>query len=147
MPQVAVDPVDSGGEWSGRSEGHTVTVELRAPSIEAGLARAVEGFADALGEVHPSATTEQHRVEVTGATPSALLLAVLEECLRTRRDGRLAVTLTDAALDGDELEATVHTVELGPHNGRATLGSVISWHEVTLEPGTDGDWSGRIVAR
>lgn len=144
---MAVDPVDSGGEWSGRSEGHTVTVELRAPSIEAGLARAVEGFADALGEVHPSAATEQHRFTVTSPTPSGLLLAVLEECLRCRRDGQLAVTLTDAELDGDELQATVHTVEHGAHRGRATLGSVISWHEVALEPGADGDWSGRIVAR
>lgn len=144
---MAVDPVDAGGEWSGGSEGHAVAVEFHAPSLEAGLARAVEGFADALGEVHPSAATDQHRFAAEASTPSGLLLAVLEECLRCRREGRFALTLTDPEVAGDELRATLHTVPADAHRGHHPLGAVVSWHEVTLEPGADGAWSGRIVAR
>lgn len=148
MPQVAVDPVDAGGEWSsGSSEGHTLSVELSAPSFEAALARAVEGFADVLGEVHPSVPMDEHQLATSGSSPSAQLLAVLEECLRCRRDGRLAVTLTDVEHDGDELFATVHSVPVDPDHDHHVLGPVVSWHEVTLESANDGSWSGRIVAR
>ena len=66
-PSVAVDPVDAGGEWSsGSSEGHTLAIELSAPTLEAALARAVEGFADVLGEVHPSVTMDQHELAASG---------------------------------------------------------------------------------
>jgi hypothetical protein len=145
---VAVDPVDAGGEWSsGSSEGHTLSVELCAPSFEAALARAVEAFADALGEVHPSVEMDQHELVAAGVSPSAQLLAVLEECLRCRRDGRLAVTLSDVEQAGEDLRATVHSVPVDPEHDHASLGPVVSWHEVTLEPAGDGTWSGRIVAR
>ena len=148
MLRVTVDPVDAGGEWSsGSSEGHTLAVDLHAPSFEAALARAVEGFADALGEVHPSVTMEQHQLATSGSSPSAQLLAVLEECLRCRRDGRLAVTLSDVEQDGDELFAVIHSVPVSAEHQHAQLGAVVSWHEVTLEPADDGAWSGRIVAR
>lgn len=145
---MAVDPVDAGGEWSsGSSEGHTVAIDLHAPTFEAALARAVEGFADALGEVHPSVPTGQHELVAVGASPAALLLAVLEECLRCRRDGRLAVTLTDVERRADGLRAVVHSVPVDPDHQHAALGPVLSWHEVALEPAPDGTWSGRIVAR
>jgi SHS2 domain-containing protein len=145
---VAVEPVDAGGEWSsGSSEGHTLAIELRAPTMEAALARAVEGFADVLGEVHPSVSMDQHELDASGSSPSALLLVVLEECLRCRRDGRLAVTLTDVEQEGDDLRATVHSVPVDPEHDHPALGPVVSWHEVTLEPSSDGDWYGRIVAR
>ena len=145
---MAVDPVDAGGEWSsGSSEGHTLAIELSAPTLEAALARAVEGFADVLGEVHPSVTMDQHELAASGTSPSALLLVVLEECLRCRRDGRLAVTLTDVEHDGTQLRAVVHSVAVDPEHDHPGLGPVVSWHEVTLEPSSDGDWSGRIVAR
>lgn len=145
---VGVDPVDAGGEWSSASsEGHALAVDLHAPTFEAALARAVEAFADALGEVHPSIPMDQHDLTASAHSPSAMLLAVLEECLRCRRDGRLAVTLSGVSHDGDDLFAVVHSVAVDPEHDHPALGPVVSWHEVTLEPGSDGDWSGRIVAR
>ena len=139
--------VDAGGDWSGGTTGHALAIEFTAPTLEASLARAVEGFADALGEIHPSMSTERHGFEVQATTPSALLLAVLEECLRCRREGRFAVGLTDAVIVDDVLAAGIDTVDADDPRVHVAVPPVISWHEVTLEPGSGGDWSGRIVAR
>jgi hypothetical protein len=139
--------VDAGGDWSGGATGHALAIEFIAPTLEAGLARAVEGFADALGEIHPSMTTERHGFEARAATPSAFLLAVLEECLRCRREGRYAVGLSDAVIVDDLLSAGIDTVAADDPRVHSAVPPVISWHEVALEPGEGGDWSGRIVAR
>ena len=71
--------VDAGGDWVRAATSHALAIEFTAPTLEASLARAVEGFADALGEIHPSMATERHGFETRTTTPSALLLAVLEE--------------------------------------------------------------------
>jgi hypothetical protein len=139
--------VDAGGDWIGGTAGHAVAIEFSAPTLEAGLARAVEGFADALGEIHPSMATERHGFEARAATPSALLLAVLEECLRCRLEGRYAVGLTDAVIVDDLLSAGIDTVAADDPRVHTAVPPVISWHEVSLEPAAGGAWTGRIVAR
>lgn len=139
--------VDAGGDWIGGTTGHALAIEFTAPTLEAGLARAVEGFADALGEIHPSMTTERHGFETRAATPSAFLLAVLEECLRCRLEGRYAVGLADAVIVDDLLSAGIDTVAADDPRVHAAVPPVISWHEVALEPGVGGAWTGRIVAR
>jgi hypothetical protein len=72
---------------------------------------------------------------------------VLEECLRSRRDGTVAVGLSDLVIDGDSLRAAMDTVQADLPHVHSELAPVISWHEVTLEPEPGGGWSGRIVAR
>lgn len=139
--------VEADGDWNGIADRHTLAVEFSGPTLEATLTRAVEGFADALSDVHPSMVADRHRIEVRAATPAALLLAVLEECLRCRREGRFAVGLADPVVDGDVLTAGVDTVPVDDPHVQSSLPPVISWHEVSLEAGPGGDWSGRIVAR
>lgn len=139
--------VDADGDWIGAATGHALAIEFTAPTIEASLARAVEGFADVLGEIHPSMTTERHGFEARAATPSALLLAVLEECLRCRREGRYAVGLSDGVFVDDLFSAGIDTVPADDPHVHAALPPVISWHEVVLERADGGSWAGRIVAR
>jgi SHS2 domain-containing protein len=139
--------VETEGDWNERTRSHALAVEFSGPTLEASLTRAVEGFADALGDIHPSMATERHPFEARAATPSALLLAVLEECLRCRREGRFAVGLANPVVVDDVLTAGVDTVAADDPHVQPSLPPVISWHEVLLEPGPGGVWSGRIVAR
>ena len=139
--------MDADGDWSGVLDGAAIAVEFSGPTLEATLARAVEGFAESFVDIHPSVVAGQHVFDVTSPTPSGLLLAVLEECLRSRRDGTVAVGLSDLVIDGDSLHAAMDTVQADLPHVHSELGPVISWHEVTLEPGPDGGWWGRIVAR
>lgn len=139
--------VEAEGDWSGLAGAHALAVEFSGPTLEATLTRAVEGFADALGDIHPSMIAERHQFRAQAPNSSALLLAVLEECLRCRREGRFAVGLADPVVTGDLLSAGIDTVAADDPHLQASLPPVISWHEVTLEPGASGDWSGRIVAR
>ena len=139
--------VEADGNWSDVTAGPAIAVEFTGPTLESTLHRAVEGFADAFADVHPSMVAEHHRIEVQAATPSAMLLAVLEECLRCRRDGRFAVGLADPVVDGEVLRADVDTVRADDRHLQPALAPVVSWHEVTLEPDAVGGWSGRIVAR
>lgn len=128
--------------------GHGLAFDFDGPSLAATLSRAVEVFAESVADVHPSLVAAHHRVELAGATPSALLLAVLEECLRRGREGEVAVGLDASVVDGGVLRGTVATVPADDPHVAATLPSVLSWHEVSLEPdGTDGAWRGRVVAR
>lgn len=128
-------------------DGHAIAVEFSGPTLEATLARAVEGFAESFVDIHPSLVAGHHRFEVVAPTPSGLLLAVLEECLRSRHDGTVAVGLSDLVIEGDTLRAAMDTVQADQPHVRSDLAPVISWHEVTLEPCPRGGWSGRIVAR
>jgi SHS2 domain-containing protein len=123
-----------------------IAFEFQGPTLEDSLARAVDGFAAVFADVHPSLATSDHSVEVCGATPAALLLGVLEECLRRGREGEVAVSLLPGSLVGDVLPATVRTVPCDDPHVIATLPPVMSWHEVSLDPDADG-WHGRVVAR
>src|SRR5688500_11358911 len=127
--------VEAEGDWSGLGGGPPLAVEFSGPTLEATLTRAVEGFADALGDIHPSMLAERHAFEARAVTPSALLLAVLEECLRCRREGRFAVGLVDPVVVDDVLTASLDTVAADDPHVQPSLPPVISWHEVTLEPG------------
>jgi len=130
------------------SVGHHLAFEFDGPTIGATLGRAVEVFAEAVADIHPSLVADAHPVELTGATPAALLLAVLEECLRCGREGRVAVGLDCAVLDG-VLRGSMATVPLDDPHVAAALPSVLSWHEVSLDPAPSdgGRWRGRVVAR
>lgn len=138
---------DTDGSWSRLSNGpHVVAYEFAAPSIEAALGRAVEGFADAVVDVHPSTTTARHAAVLTADTPSALLLAVLEECLRCGKEGRIPVALVGPALSGSELRTEIDTVPADDPHVHGELPHVLSWHELTMETDPDGGWKGRVVA-
>lgn len=139
--------VEAEGEWSGIAERHSLAIEFSGPTLAATLARAVEGFADAVSDIHPSMVAERHTVELRAPTPSAMLLAVLEECLRCRREGRFAVGLAEPTIEGDVLRAGVDTVPADDPHVQTSLPPVISWHEVCVEAGPSGEWSGRILAR
>jgi hypothetical protein len=139
--------VEADGDWSGLADSHALAMEFSGPTLEATLTRAVEGFADALGDVHPSMVAQRHQFEARASTPSALLLAVLEECLRCRREGRFAVGLSDPVIVDDVLTAGVDTVPVDDPHLQSSLPPVISWHEVRLDVNPGGDWSGRIIAR
>lgn len=139
--------VDAEGDWTGVLDGHAIAVEFSGPTLASSIARAVEGFAESLVDIHPSVTVQHRPFSVSAPTPSGLLLAVLEECLRSRRDGSVAVGLSDLVVEGDRLAAELDTVEADHPHVHSELAPVISWHEVSLEPGPHGGWTGRIVAR
>lgn len=138
--------LESDGSWTDLGSGRVVAFEFHAATVEACLARAVEGFAAAFAEAHPSVEACGHPVVLTGTTPSALLLAVLEECLRRAREGEVAVGFGSATLDGDIVRGTVEVVPAAEPRVHASLPHVLSWHEVSLDPDADG-WHGRVVAR
>ena len=124
-----------------------LSFEFEGPTLAATLGRAVEVFAESVADVHPSlVAAATHDVELAGATPSALLLAVLEECLRRGREGEVAVTLDATVADG-VLHGVVGTVPVADPHVEAALPHVVSWHEVCLEPdGERGAWRGRVCA-
>jgi hypothetical protein len=127
--------------------GHHLAFEFHGPTLAATLGRAVEVYAESVADVHPSLVASSHPVELAGATPPALLLAVLEECLRCGRDGDVAVGL-DATLADGILRGSLSTVPAHDPHVAAALPHVVSWHEVSLEPTGNGDgWRGRVVAR
>lgn len=139
--------MEADGDWSGELEGHALAVAFSGPSFEATLARAVEGFAQAFVDIHPSVVARRSPFSVVAPTPSGLLLGVLEECLRTQRDGRVAVGLFDVELAEGSLTASIDSVEADHPHVHSGLSPVISWHEVSIEPCPGGGWAGRIVAR
>ena len=127
-----------------------LTFEFDGRSLAAALERAVERFADAVADVHPSmaAAAEDVDIEVNATTPPALLLAVLEECLRRGHEGRLAVGLDATVDDGVVLRGRLSTVALDDPRVTADLPTVLSWHELSLgHDGEVGGWRGRVVAR
>jgi hypothetical protein len=128
--------------------GQHIALDFAGPTLASALGRAVEVFAEAVADVHPSLATEVHRVELAGVTPAALLLSVLEECMRRGREGQVAVALDGEVADDGVLRGVVSTVPVADPRVAAALPHVVSWHEVSLEPdGQDGGWRGRIVAR
>ena len=127
--------------------GQQLAYDFEGPTLAASLGRAVEGYAESVADVHPSLTPDRHDIELTGATPSALLLAVLEECLRRGREGLVAVALEGTVVDDGVLRAVVSTVPAHDPHVAAALPHVLSWHEVSLEPDDVGGWRGRVVAR
>jgi hypothetical protein len=141
--------IDADGSYTELATGHGFAFELEAPSLEACLARAVEAFAESVADVHPCAATEAHAVELIGATPSALLLGVLEECLRCGREGEVAVGLLGGEVVDGVLRGVVETVAAAGGSGtRGAFPHVLSWHEVSMDDDpASGTWRGRVVAR
>jgi len=143
---MTLDPVHNGVS-NGTSLPHgSLTFDLAGPSVEACLAGAVEDFAEAFAEVHPSVSGSTHWIELHASTPPALLLAVLEECLRRGREGEVVVDL-QPRWDGDRLVATIEVVAAADAHVRASAPHVVSWHEVSLAEDPGGGWSGRVEVR
>ena len=142
---MALDP---DGSYTALATGHGLAFELAGPTIAACLERAVEAFAESVADIHPSRLTTPHAVEITGPTPSALLLGVVEECLRWAREGRVAVCLHDGEVTDGVLHGVVETVAAGDAGLRGALPHVLSWHEVSMDGDpASGRWRGRVVAR
>jgi hypothetical protein len=133
---------DSSYRYLGNGTG--LVLEVRGPTVGSCLARAVEGFSATFADVHPSVVGGDHCIRIDDASPSELLLAVLEEALRLGRQGRLAVTA--AARDGDgRTDIVFETVPFAAARLAGELPPALAWHDVRLEP--DGDvWLGRAVA-
>ena len=140
--------LDADGSYTELATGTGFAFELEAPSLAACLARAVEAFAECVADVHPSIVARSHPVAIEGATPSALLLGVLEECLRCTREGELAVSLRGANVVGDVLRGVMDSVTATDAGIRGAMPHVVSWHEVGIDNDpASGTWRGRVVAR
>ena len=140
--------LDADGSYTELATGRAFAFELEAPSLAACLARAVDAFAESVADVHPSIVTEGRAVEITGATPSALLLGVLEECLRCAREGEVAVSLEGVEIAGDRVRGVIQTAPAEESGLRGALPHVLSWHEVGIDDDpASGTWRGRVVAR
>ncbi|MGH9138506.1 MAG: archease [Acidimicrobiales bacterium] len=140
--------LESDGSFKDLASNHPLAVEVAGPTMEACLARAVEAFAEAVADVHPSMEASTRPLRIAwSSTPSALLLAVLEECLRRGREGEVAVGLLDAAVEDGHLQGALQTVPASDPRLRARPRRVVSWHEVSLDRDGDDGWRGRIVAR
>jgi len=112
------------------------------------LARAVEGFAEAFTDVHPSLQPTRRTIALAAPTPAGLLLAVLEECLRCGSDGEVAVGLAGARIDENgTLRAEVQVVPADDPHVNGVVPPLLSWHEVSLAAHADGEWVGRVAAR
>lgn len=140
--------VGSNDSRSERGVGPRLALDLGGRSLEACLAQAVEGFAEAFTDVHPSVQPARHPISLTAATPAGLLLAVLEECLRRGSQGEVAVGLADARIDDvGTLHAEVQVVPADDAHVNGAIPPLLSWHEVSLAAGADGRWVGRVAAR
>jgi hypothetical protein len=118
---------------------------VSGPSVEACLARAVEGFTAAFADVHPSVVPALRPVEVRGASPPALLREVLGASLRLVAAGKLALGLAEPVLRRGRLSGWFDTVPLSAANGTLVMPSRVCWQRIGLDQ-VDGHWVGRIVA-
>lgn len=128
--------------------GTALALEVTGPTIESCLARAVEGFAGAFADVHPSLLGRRHRLELRAGSPAGLLRALLEEAIRLGARGELALALTEAAVDEDGgMRGAVEAVPMSEARVYGTAPAVRSWHDLTLERCRAGTgWIGRVVA-
>ena len=140
--------LDADGSYTELATGAGFAFELEAPSLAAGLARAVEAFAECVADVHPSVVARSRQIKIEGATPSALLLGVLEECLRCTREGEVAVALRGAEVFEGGLRGVMDSVPATGAGLRGAMPHVVSWHEVGIDNDpASGTWRGRVVAR
>jgi hypothetical protein len=127
--------------------GTALALEVTGPTIESCLARAVEGFAGAFADVHPSLLGRRHRLELRAGSPAELLRALLEEAIRLGAGGELALALTEASVDGDGMRGEVEAVPMDEARVYGTAPAVRSWHDLTLERcRASTGWIGRVVA-
>lgn len=136
---MALD-VESSYRFLGTGDG--LALEVSGPTMVDCLARAVEGLSASHVDVHPAVIASKHPLDVdTDASPAALLLAVLEGCMRLGQDGHAPVSLSVDDVTGISIEAvparSARLLEPWP--------PVLVWHELALEQ-VDGGWRGRIIA-
>jgi hypothetical protein len=132
------------GEYRHVGEGDRLALEVTGPTVESCLARAVEGLADRLADVHPSRNGTIRPVVVAGDSPSDLLRGVLDESIRLLGRGELAVLLTECSLGVTGVDGRWEVVDLDGAAPSVTPWR-LRWIDVRLEP-VGGNWVGRMLA-
>lgn len=125
--------------------GSDLAIQVRGPGPEACLVAAIEGFGASLADVEAGTDRRRRPVEVDGATPAHLLLALMDEAiLRLDSDGELAVALEDTRIDGDTLAGTLEVVWLDEVQVHGVSPKAATWHDLRLEETADG-WEGHVM--
>ncbi len=128
------------GSYRYIGSGTDLALEVRGPSVESCLARAVEGVSAALADVHPSIVGRSHAVTLTPGTPASLLRGLLDAGVALHRGGEIAVGVLDVDIVAGVPRIVVEAVPV-----LIDLPGALSWQTLTLER-DDGHWLGRIVA-
>lgn len=136
--------VERNSEYRHLGVGDGLALEVSGPTIEACLARAIEGLADGFADVHPSRNGEIRPIELEGTTPSRLLRALLDESVRLLSEGGLVILLTECTVTDGSLLGRWEVVTLDASRP-ATAPWRLRWHEASLEPDGAG-WAGRAIA-
>lgn len=136
--------VEGTGEYHHLGVGESLAIEVSGPTMEACLARAIEGVAARFADIHPSQYGELRSVVVIGSSPSKLLHSLLSQSVRLLRSGELAVQLVDCMVAEGRLNATWEVVRLDAIRP-ARSPRRLRWHDVCLEPDRTG-WTGRAIA-
>jgi hypothetical protein len=132
------------GEYRHVGAGTRLALEVTGPTVEACLARAVEGLADRVADVHPSRNGTIRSVVVVGESPSDLLRGVLDESIRLLVRGELPVLLTECSLGVTGVNGEWEVVDLGGASPEVKPWR-LRWLDVRLEPNGEG-WVGRMLA-
>lgn len=138
---------EADSEYRFLGNGDGLALEVTGPTMESCLARAVEGFASAFADVHPSVLGRSHRVEVAASSPTGLLRGLLEASMRLGSQGELAIGLCNAELDEVCLRADLEAVPLSTARVVSAVPAMVCWHDISLERCDDNaGWVGRVVA-
>lgn len=136
--------MQAGRHWL-HPAGSDLRMEVGGPDLHACLAAAVAGFAAALAEVPGNAPQRRERLELTGADPTDLLVALVDELIyRLDADGELVAGLEQLDADPQHLRATAVLVPLAATRVHGVAPKAATWHGAELAEGPDG-WRGQVT--
>jgi Archease protein family (MTH1598/TM1083) len=138
--------VDSDSSYRYLGTGEPLALEISGPSVEACLARAVEGFTAAFADVHPCIVPTGRPLAIDASDPSAMLRALLDAAIGLTAGGELAVSVCDLEVRGRRLTGSFDAVPATWAALTTTLPLAVSWSDLSLAC-HDGQWIGRVVAR
>ena len=134
---------ESGYRYLG--SGGALALEVTGPTMESCLARAVEGLADACGDVHPSVVGRRVEIVVDEAEPASVLRQVLARVAALREAGELPVRVEDTTVEGGRVTVAVEVVRAGGIRIVLDVPNELVWQHLALER-RGGHWVGRLVA-
>ena len=134
---------ESGYRYLGGGTG--LALEVTGPTMESCLARAVEGLADACGDVHPSVVGRRVEIVVDEAEPASMLRQVLARVASLRENGELPVRVEDTTSVGGRVVVAVEVVRAPGIRLVMVVPPPTDWQHLALEQ-RDGHWVGRLVA-